>query len=294
MSEKQKALAAIVANAVISGAVGAVTKVALVEMPPLSFAFLRFLIASLLLLPLLSYYKTPLVGRRILSLVPLSLLPTLNIIFYILGLANTTATISQVLYAGTPMLTALIVFLFLKEKLSSQKVVGIVIGLIGVLLVIVVPALSKSQAFSGSLFGNLLVTIAVMCWSLYMVFSKPAQKIASPLVVTAVFIFTTTIALFPFFLYDTFISKVGWWTKVSSAGIISLLYVVIFATILSYSINQYAIKHGGSVFASMAFYLLPVIGFLSAFMLLGEQLTPGVAIGGIIALVGVFVTTTAK
>ena len=70
-----------------------------------------------------------------------------------------------------------------------------------------------------------------------------------------------------------------------------MLYITIVATIITYILNQYAIKHGGSIFASMAYYLLPVFSFFSAFLLLGERLTQGILIGGILALLGVFFVT---
>lgn len=53
----------------------------------------------------------------------------------------------------------------------------------------------------------------------------------------------------------------------------------------------YVIKLGGSVFASMGFYLTPVFAFLAAFVLLGEKLTSGFLFGGTLALLGIYLTT---
>ena len=66
--------------------------------------------------------------------------------------------------------------------------------------------------------------------------------------------------------------------------------IQIITPVLVYLLNQYAIKHGGSVLASMQFYLFPVFAYLSAFLLLGEQLTLGLVVGGTLALLGVYHT----
>ena len=53
-------------------------------------------------------------------------------------------------------------------------------------------------------------------------------------------------------------------------------------------LNQYAIKHGGSVLASTMFYVMPVFSFVINFWLLGELLTPGFIFGSLLALVGTY------
>ncbi len=289
MTDKQKAFLAIFIGSVIGGATAAVSKIGLLEFPPLTFAFLRFFLSSLIILPFLIRFKKN-IKKDFVNLFPVSLFATVNIVFFILGLKFTTATISQLLYAGVPLLTGLIAFIFLSERLRIGKILGIIIGFIGVLVIVLLPMIEKGKTFSGDLFGNLLITVGVICFSFYMVFSKEAQKRYSPFEVTSVFIILTTIVLFPFFLFDIK-ANYGWWINVDLRGIISLIYIATVATIFTYILNQYAIRHGGSVFASMTYYLLPVFGFLSSFFILGERLTEGIVIGGLLALLGVFLAT---
>ena len=51
MTDKTKAILVIVVGSIIGGAVSSVTKIGLVKIPPFSFSFIRFFIASTLLLP---------------------------------------------------------------------------------------------------------------------------------------------------------------------------------------------------------------------------------------------------
>lgn len=287
MSDKQKAIIFILLVSILGGATQAITKIGLMSIPPLSFAFVRFLIAGIVISPVL-LKKNFL--KALWQLTPFSLLATINIVFFILGIKTTTATIGTILYAGVPLLTALFLFLLFRERLSARKELGIALGFFGVALVALLPIIEKGSRFSGDLLGNMLIAIGVISWSLYMAYSKKKLESFSPFVVTSAFIWVTCFALFPLFLTDL-ISYPNWWQSLTLSSILSLAYISIISTVVVFLLNQYAIKHGGSILASMQFYLLPIVAYLSASFLLGEQLTLGIVVGGTLALLGVYITT---
>lgn len=290
MSDKQKAFLSVLLITLIGAGTPPVTKIGLMEIPPLSFAFVRFLLASICILPFFLTRRESF-GSLFKDLTPVSLLATGNIIFFVLGIKLTTANISQVIYAGVPIITAFILYSFFDEKLRLKNAFGVMLGFFATSIVLLLPIIEKGGQFAGNLYGNILLLAAVICYSLYVVFIKRLQNSYSPFEISSMFIFVTTVALFPLFLYD-FIRESRWWEGVSLSGLASMAYIVLFATIASYILNQYAIKHGGVVFYSMVFYLTPAFGFLAAFFFLGEQLTPGLVIGGTLALLGIFLTTS--
>lgn len=287
MNDKQKAIILIFLVAILGGATSTITKIGLANIPPLSFAFVRFLIAGIVVLPFL--LKTNFL-KDLKRLIPFSLLGTINIVFFILGVKMTTATISQLLYAGVPLLTAIFLLALFRERLGRRKDLGIAIGFVGVSLVVLLPVIEKGGKFSGDLLGNILIGIGVISWSLYMVFSKKKLESFSPFVVTSAFIWVTCIALLPLSLTDL-ISYPNWWQSITFSSVLSLCYVSIVSTVIVYLLNQYAIKHGGSVLASMQYYLYPIFTYISALLLLGEQLTMALVVGGALALLGVYITT---
>jgi len=264
-----------------------VTKIGLTSFPSLSFAFIRFLIAGIIVFPFL--LKTDFL-KNLRQLVPFSLLGSINIAFFIVGIKTTTATIGQLLYAGVPLLTAIFLFLLFKERLTRKKELGIAIGFFGVALIVLLPAIEKGTRFSGDLLGNILIGIGVISWSLYMAYSQKKLQSFPPLIINSAFIWTTCFALFPLFLTDL-ISYPSWWQSLTIPGILSLFYISIVSTVIVFLLNQYAIRHGGAILASLQFYLLPIVAYLSASFLLGEQLTLGIVIGGTLALLGVYITT---
>lgn len=287
MSDKQKAIIFILLASVLGGATQTVAKIGLTSFPPLSFAFIRFLIAGIVVFPFL-LKRNFLKDLR--QLIPLSLLGTINIAFFILGIKTTTATIGTLLYAAVPLLTAVFLFVFFRERITRRKEIGIIIGFIGVLFIALLPVIDKGTKFSGDLLGNILIGMAVISWSLYMVYSKRKQHSFSPFIVTSAFIWVTCIALFPLFLTDL-ISYPNWWHNITLPSILSLGYISIVSTVIVFLLIQYSIKHGGAILASMQYYLLPIVAYISAFFLLGERLTAGLVVGSFLALLGVYITT---
>jgi len=229
-------------------------------------------------------------ARDIVTLMSLSLLASVNIFFYVLGIKSTTATIGQVLYSGVPLLTGLIGYYFLKHNLTYKKTIGIFIGFLGVVLVILLPVIEKGKAFSGDLVGNLLIIVGVISYSFYTAYSKKALEKFSPLFVTAAFIFTTALALFPFFVFDSVVNF-GWWNSLTFSGLLSMIYIVFVATFVAYAFHQYAIKHGTPVIASMSLYVQPIATFLLASVILGEKLTLGFIVGSVLVLFGTWKVT---
>lgn len=290
MIDKQKALLAILIGSLLGAGNAPVIKFGVIEIPPLSFSFIRFLIASILITPFILKDKEKIIhGLRMLF--PMTLFATFNIIFFVFGVSLTTATIAQLLYAAAPFLTGIIAYKVLGEKLSVRQITGIIIGFIGIVVVVLLPLIEKENVFSGNLLGNILIGAGVIFWSFYLVFSKKAQNSYSPFVVNSVFIIVTTIILFPLFIFDI-AGHSSWFNNITGGGVTSIIYVAIAGTIGTHLLNQYAIKHGGSVFASTSLYLVPIFVFFTAYLLLGERLTQGVIVGGVLALLGVFLVTS--
>lgn len=285
IDDKKKALFAILIGALIAGAIPALTKIGLREVPPLSFAFLRFLLALLFLIPYLLKQK----WQDYIIVLPLSALATLNIAFFVLGIQTTTATISQLLYAGSPLITVLISYIVLKSENRNEKILGIIIGFLGILVIVFLPVIEGNRVLSGDMLGNVLIAAGVILYSFYLSFSKKAQVKYSLLFITSSFILTTVFVLLPFFIWDTLSSL--WFQNISTGGILSILYAGLLGTLVPYYLTQYTVRHGGAVFASLSFYLIPIFAFLTAFLLLGESLTPGILIGGTLALLGVYLAT---
>lgn len=292
-SKKYTALSLITIAAIAGGGIPSCAKIALREMPPLTFTLFRFLSAGIILIPIFLSKKQSIKLKDLKNMVLVSLLATSNVAFFALGVKRTTATIAQMLYAAVPIIAGTFSYLLLKEKVTFKKLSGVLLGFIGVLTIILLPVIGKSSAFNGDLIGNLLIFIAVSSFSLYTVLSKKYQKKYSPLTLTVIFIITTTCVqscLAPTELK----SNPSWWKEVSIAGVLGLAYVGIIGTGFYYLLYQLVIKKTTPVIASITLYLQPIFSFIWAFFLLGERLTFGFIVGSILAFIGAGLVTSSE
>lgn len=292
MSDKTKAIIAILAGSIISGAISPVTKIGLVKIPPFTFSFLRFFLASVVILPLY-LKKIGRIDKSFLWLIALSLLPILNVALFVLGVRSTTAGVAQMLYAGTPIFAGIFAYLLLRNKLPIKKWLFILVGLAGVFLVVLLPLLEKDSLFSGDFRGNFLISIGVILYSLYTTVSKSFQKKYSPFIITSTFILLATVFFFLLALVE-FKANDPWWSSLTISSAFSILYVGIPATLIGYTLHQYAIKYGGPVLASLSLYLIPIFAYFSSFILLGEKLTMGLIIGTVLVFASVALSTYSK
>ncbi len=262
------------------------------EIPPNSFTFIRFFIASFCILPFFIATK-PKLTKRSHKVILFSLFLSLSSVLFPIGLAITTASIASMLFVVSPLIVALLSYLFLAERFNFDKWTGLIVGFIGSVLIIMLPVITNNAPFSGDILGNILVFISAACVSVYTVLSKPFQRKYSPLQLTGLFIFLTTICSFLMAIPDIQ-THPNWWNNVSASSIYGLLFVAVLGTNVWYLLYQYAIKHSSPTFASMTLYLQPIATFLWALWLLGEQLTGGFLLGATLVFIGITITLRSR
>ena len=280
----------IILAAVVGGGVGAIAKVSLREIPPLSFTLLRFLLTTGILLPFIVRSGKRLYGGNLKKIIPVSLLAAANIVLFIFGVERTTATAAQTLYAGVPLIAGIFSYFLLRERIYQRKLFGLAIGFVGVLVIVLLPILERHTAFSGDMLGNALIFAGVSSFAFYSVLSKQFQKTYSPLELTAFFVLATTAVQLLLEPLDV-VHHYGWWNDISVKTILGVFYVGVLGTGFYYLIYQYAIARTTPVVASMTLYLQPVFAFLWAAVLLGEKITAGFVIGAALTFIGVMLVT---
>jgi drug/metabolite transporter (DMT)-like permease len=285
MKQNHLALLIIIAAAIIGGGSPVFLKISLEEVPPLSFTFLRFLLASLFMIPLF-FRENPKFDNTLLSSFLISLLAVINILFFAFGIMLTDATISQTIYVLVPITTSALSFLLLNEQFNRVKIFALVLGFIGALLV----TFTRGMNVQLSLIGNFLIVSGMICFALYSIYSKKMQKKVSPNYLNAMFVFSAAIILIPFFFIDL-INVPNWWQSISNITILGFLYVSVIATFLYYLLYQYAIKHSSPTVSSIILYLQPVTTFIWAMLLLEETLSYTLIMGAILVFVSAWVIT---
>jgi drug/metabolite transporter (DMT)-like permease len=271
------------------GSTYVVTKAVIAEVPPLLLAFLRFAIASAILVALARARGGT---RRLPRPTPWGTLALMGFagvtVFYIgfnSALANTTAAAASLLQATAPAVTAVLAAVFLAERLRLRRGVGIGLSLVGAALVVLASAGGADAP--NPLLGDLLMLLAVLAWAVYTILGKGFAAVPS-LAVTAYGGVLGTLFLLPAAAYDLATRPP---THVSLATWLAILYLGAGPSALNYLLWNRALRVLDASAVANFLNLVPLIGVASATIFLGEALLPTQLLGGALVLVGVWLSS---
>ena len=258
MSSRLKALSAIILASFLWSTAGVVTKILLKTFDPIPLAFVRFFIASLVIAPFFVKNISTQVKQNLKLLILVSLFGSGNIAFYYFGLAETTANAAAIIYTALPLLIAVLSYFLIHERIAQRKLLGILVGCIGILIIIALPLYETGQGLSGNTWGNVLIFIAVICWSFYTVGSSYLinEKHLSPIDITAISIFTSAGVFFLLTLTQPNRSYVE--SLFNAKSFLLVIHLAILLTVATYLLFQWALKHSSATTASLTTYLQPV------------------------------------
>ncbi len=265
-----------------------IVKVALREMLPLAFNAVRFALATLTLLLLLRRFGDSygMSRKDRLKLAGLGLIGhTAYQIFFIEGLARTTASHTALIFGITPVIVAILSLILGHEHVTWAGWAGAALAFGGEYLIIAGKAPSGGPA--PSLQGDLLVLAAAVCWCLYTVLARPLLARHSPLKVTAISMTWGFLGMLPFCV--TSIGRQDW-IAVTPKVWAATGYSFLFALVISYILWYRSVHKVGNVRTAVYSNLVPVTGTLAGWVFLGERLYPALGLGAAAIFAGIAIT----
>lgn len=273
-----------------------VAKVTLQEFPVYSLAFLRFALASLFLAPFfLAEGKKIKIAKQDLPRLTLIgvLIITLNITFFFAGIQKTTAINASVLTLIIPMLSVLLGWWFLKEKVYLVNLAGIFAGLMGALVIIGLPRILLGDFSPQMLLGNLLIILASIVWVVGATVSRQALKRYSSLTVTAIAFMVGTVTFFIPALNE-YLKNPSWPSQITSLGLLGLGYMTLLSSISAYFLFEWGLAKTSVIVADLFQYIEPFVATALAILVLAEVVSVDFIVGGVLIVVGVYLGTLAK
>jgi len=262
-------------------------KLGLNEIEPYTYAFLRFAFASILYIPvlfLLRKKKTiPFRDHVRIFVIGIVLIP-FNQVIFLVGQSRTTASHSSLLFATIPIFIYILAIIFLNEKATIRRTLGILIAAAGVYLI-----LSGGHVqFSGShLVGDLLVLVAVVAWAVATVMVKPLAVKYGAFRVTGLALLYGSLLYMPYGFYKFLSFKLS---NLSTAAWISILYLAVIVSVLAYFLWYWVLKYMEASRVAVIQNIQPIIASAVAVPLLNETIGRNFVIGGIIVITGVVLT----
>lgn len=256
---------------------------------PYGFIVLRVSGAAIIFWFLGAFYKTEKIQKRDwLRMIGCAFFGmVLNMLMFFKGLSLSTPINSSVVITLAPVLLLVLSAIFLKEKITWLKTIGIGLGLLGALLLILFGLKTQVNAPNIPL-GNLLFIVNAASYSVYLIMVKPLVARYSSITLMKYFF------LFAFFMnlpvgYTEF-SRIAW-SSLSIITMAQLAFVVVGTTVLTYLFNIYALKQLSPSTIGAFIYLQPLLAAIFALLAGADTLTPLRVVAALLIFTGVFLST---
>lgn len=258
---------------------------------PMQLSFYRWFFVLILLLPyILINYKNLIRGFKKDSLLLIVFgafgIAGFNTFLYY-GLQTTTATNALLINSSTPIFIILISSIIFRTLITKVQFFGVIVSTIGVLYLILKGDINHILELKFTP-GDLWIVAAALDWALYSVLLKFKPKDLSSFEFLTI---TTIIGVI--ILYVVFISQ-GFTLEFSFLQnndiLYSLIYIVIFPSILSFYFWNMATIEIGANKAGQSAHLMPIFGAFLAYIFLDEVLQFYHMVGMILIALGIYLT----
>lgn len=208
-------------------------------------------------------------------------------VFLNFGERFTTAGTASLVIAITPALIALLAAGFLKERLTSARIGGIVLAFLGLGVMLLLMERGGGEWSVSLSVGGALIAPSAALSAMYSVIGKPYLQRYPPLVVVFYALLFGTLFTLPLVFAN--LSQLASETlALPPAGWFAVLFLGVFPTFVGYGL-WYQILETMEVSAAGAYlYLTTLVAVVSGILLLQESLTAPLLVGGLMVMFGVY------
>jgi drug/metabolite transporter (DMT)-like permease len=208
------------------------------------------------------------------------------------GISLTTATDASLMIIGEVIFTALLALLLTGERLGRWRGLGIALGCVGVVVIVLNGAeASAAGGGLGRVLGNVLLLIALFSQALYTVVGAGLARRYQPLTVITVIYCGSMLVWLPLLLWYGVNSQFPAASLAAWAGVV---YLALFPTIIAMLIWLAVLRTVGANLGAISLFVQPLVGMFLGIVVLGDALTPGLALGAALIFAAIGLTTVQK
>nr|WP_262923122.1 DMT family transporter [Arenibacter sp. N53] len=211
----------------------------------------------------------------------------INMLSFFKGLDLSTPINSAVLITITPILVVVLSALFIKEKITVQRGIGVFLGLVGALALILFGAEIRQDATNIPL-GNLLFIVNATSYGLYLILVKKLLEKYHPFTLMKWMFGIGLIITLPI-TYSEF-TEIQW-GQLPVEAIGAIAFVIVGTTFLTYLFNVFALTQLKASTVGVFMYLQPLIGIIFAIAAGKDNLTLIKLLAIVLVLIGVYLVS---
>lgn len=253
------------------------------EINPYAVTAIRFFIGALFLLPF--SFKELYKEKKRITKKDLGIMTALGILFICISMvllqvgvavADSPALIA-IIFSSNSVFTILLSSIFLHDKLTKNKIIGIVLCIIAILF-------SADLSHGSNLLSVTLGVLSAFTFSVYTILCKKYLSHLGGVIQTGITFFMGS-AILLVILAVLGIDIVG---GISSSNILLVLYISVFVTGIGYWAYSLALKKGGPQIAAIAFFIKPILTPLATFLINGIVPDYTIILALVLMIAGVF------
>ena len=259
----------------------------------LGLVFLRVLGATIIFWTISLFFKTkPIEKKDRLTILKCGLFGmSINIAAFIAGLDYSTPVNSSILIIISPIFVVILSFFIFKNKINFIKILGIILGFIGA-MILILTADSNSSIGRNIPLGNFLFIVNSISYAYYLIIVKPmAEKF--DLITLFKWLFLIGL-IFNFPLGINQFLDVDWASLPLWEAVLPMVFVVVGTTCMTYFLNGYALSKITSTEVAVFMYLQPIIGILFAIFTKSDTITLIMFVASVLIFTGVYLTSVLK
>lgn len=257
------------------------------EIPPISIAFFRWSIASVVIFPIglgsfMKDKKMVFQHKWYFLITAIFGVSLFNTFIYLAGHYTSAINLALIGATASPIFISILSYFIFKDKISGLRIFGLLLCISGILIL-----LSKGnwQQFIGLQFGkgDLLMLCSAFAFSIYSILVRKKPDGISPKTLLFVIFILGSIILLPFTAWELGHSETIHW----NATLISILfYLGIGNSVIGFFCWNIAISKIGPARTALFGTLIPMISSLEAVVFLGENFSSVHIFSGIILITG--------
>ncbi|HET6893724.1 MAG TPA: EamA family transporter [Pyrinomonadaceae bacterium] len=260
-------------------------KIGLNDLPPLSFAAIRFVIAAAILwvIVLFRRLKVPRSRKKLLLLASTGVLGfTVNYGLIFWGEQYISSGLAALLQSTIPAFGLLLAHLHLPaERMTPAKVVGVVLGVLGVAVIFSNQlSLAGPRAFAGSV--AIVISAAGAAYSNVLI--KAYGEKIEPTIIAAT---QMSFGLIPILLVGLIWEGNPLNFRWTGRALVSLLYLAIVGSVIAFILYYWLVQHMDVTKSMLIALVTPVTAVVLGMIVLGEQLDWRTLAGGVLVLSGI-------
>ena len=265
------------------------TSIIVEEVDPFEWTAIRILFAGFIMYSLygkriINYPK----GKEWYYLIFLSLLGiVLNTAFFTKGLELTTPAHASLISCMIPVITFIFAWFLGREGLNIYKSLSLIVALSGALILMEIDNLDVN---SNLFIGDMFIFVNFICFGLFLVLSKPLIERHSPFGLSVIVMSIGAVILFPISVnglmnnWESWLN-LPWWIYFAA------FYSIFFATIITYSLNYYAMEFVDSSKVALFIYFQPVVAGTISVALGRDEVTTRLIISSVLIMLGLLLST---